>query len=128
MGFCTHRQCQRFLEDVLPFEHMLVGSEIQILKYYLDVSKKEQKRRLKDRHQDPLKQWKTSEADEVAVKNGTPIPDHWPPDQPAASLARAVNSLTFWMCTTAACAALLWLSSCRFSLSCSSDGVSATSL
>lgn len=68
MEFCTDREYECFMEDVLPFEHMLIGSGIQILKYYLDISKKEQKRRLKDRRQDPLKQWKTSPIDEVAVK------------------------------------------------------------
>jgi hypothetical protein len=44
-------------------------SGIQIIKYYLDVSKKEQKRRLRDRRRDPLKQWKTSPIDEVALKH-----------------------------------------------------------
>src|SRR3974390_703987 len=68
MKFCTGREYERFMEDVLPFEHMLIGSGIQIMKYYLDITKKEQKRRLKDRRQDPLKQWKTSPIDQVAVK------------------------------------------------------------
>src|SRR6266496_6028124 len=35
MKFCTKREYERFMEDVLPFEHMLIGSGIQILKYYL---------------------------------------------------------------------------------------------
>lgn len=47
---------------------MLIGSGIQIMKYYLDISKKEQKKRLKDRQNDPLKQWKNSPIDAVAVK------------------------------------------------------------
>jgi polyphosphate kinase 2 len=68
MGFCTAREYESFLEDVLPFEHMLVGAGIQILKYYLDISKKEQKKRLRDRRNDPLKQWKTSPIDKVALK------------------------------------------------------------
>ena len=54
MGFCTAHEYESFLEDVLPFEHMLVGAGIQILKYYLDISKKEQKKRLRDRRNDPL--------------------------------------------------------------------------
>ncbi len=58
MKFCTDQEYERFMEDVLPFEHMLIGSGIQIMKYYLDITKKEQKRRLKDRRHDPLKQWK----------------------------------------------------------------------
>lgn len=68
MGFCTRREYERFLEDVVPFEHMLIGAGIQIFKYYLDISKKEQKRRLRDRRHDPLKHWKTSPVDRVAVK------------------------------------------------------------
>jgi polyphosphate kinase 2 len=68
MGFCTDRQYSSFLEDVLPFEHMLIAAGIQIVKYYLDIDKKEQKKRLRDRRHDPLKQWKTSPIDEVALK------------------------------------------------------------
>jgi polyphosphate kinase 2 len=68
MGFCTAREYESFLEDVLPFEHMLVGAGIHILKYYLDISKKEQTKRLRDRRRDPLKQWKISPIDKVAVK------------------------------------------------------------
>jgi polyphosphate kinase 2 len=69
MGFCTDGEYESFLQDVVPFEHMLIGAGIQILKYYLDISKKEQKERLRDRRRDPLKQWKTSPIDEVAQKN-----------------------------------------------------------
>ncbi|KCZ97980.1 hypothetical protein HOC_20453, partial [Hyphomonas oceanitis SCH89] len=41
---------------------------IQILKYYLDISKPEQARRLADRDEDPLKQWKKSPIDAVALE------------------------------------------------------------
>jgi polyphosphate kinase 2 (PPK2 family) len=68
MKFCTTDEYESFLGEVLPFEHMLIGSGIQIMKYYLDVSKKEQKIRLEDRKTNPLKQWKTSPIDAVAVK------------------------------------------------------------
>ncbi len=69
MGFCTEHEAESFLDDVMPFENMLIASGIQILKYYLDISKKEQKRRLRDRRHDPLKQWKISPIDQVALKN-----------------------------------------------------------
>ncbi|MBX9945998.1 MAG: polyphosphate kinase 2, partial [Reyranella sp.] len=59
---------ERFLEDVLPFEHMLIGAGLQIIKYYLDINKEQQKKRLRSRRVDPLKQWKTSPVDEVALK------------------------------------------------------------
>lgn len=68
MEFCTDRERESFLQEVLPFEHMLIGSGIQILKYYLDISKKEQKKRLRSRRKDPLKQWKVSLIDDVALK------------------------------------------------------------
>jgi hypothetical protein len=45
MGFCTDSEYESFLQDVIPFEHMLIASGIQILKYYLDIGKKEQKKR-----------------------------------------------------------------------------------
>ena len=70
MKFCANSEYESFLEEVVPFEHMLIGSGIQIVKYYLDIGKKEQKKRLRDRRHDPLKKWKTSAIDEVAM-------DHW---------------------------------------------------
>jgi polyphosphate kinase 2 len=69
MEFCTDREYESFLEEVIPFEHMLINSGIQIVKYYLDIGKKEQKKRLQARRDDPLKQWKTSAIDEVAIKH-----------------------------------------------------------
>jgi polyphosphate kinase 2 (PPK2 family) len=39
------------------------------MKYYLDISKGEQKARLRDRKTDPLKQWKSSPIDAAAVKH-----------------------------------------------------------
>lgn len=68
MEFCTDREYESFLEEALPFEHMLIGAGIQIMKYYLDIGKKEQKKRLQARQDDPLKQWKTSAIDDVAIK------------------------------------------------------------
>jgi len=92
MGFCTDKQYQRFLEDVLPFEQMLTGAGIQIMKYYLDISKKEQKKRLRDRRHDPLKQWKISPLDEVALK-------HWDDYSEARDLmlARTSSPLSPWI-------------------------------
>ena len=69
MGFCTEEQVREFFESVVPFEAMLVGDGMALRKYYLDISKDEQKERLTDRADDPLKQWKTSSVDKVALKN-----------------------------------------------------------
>jgi polyphosphate kinase 2 len=69
MGFCTDREYHDFLEAVPGFEEMLVQSGIRLLKYYLDINKREQKKRLKERWQDPLKQWKISPIDKAAQKH-----------------------------------------------------------
>ncbi|NOT39529.1 MAG: polyphosphate kinase 2 [Alphaproteobacteria bacterium] len=68
MGFCTEAEHEEFMGSVSSFENMLVGSGVKLLKYYLDISKPEQKRRLKDRKTDPLKQWKVSPVDDQAIK------------------------------------------------------------
>ena len=69
MGFCTEKQVGEFFESVVPFEEMLVRDGIAMRKFYLDISKKEQKERLESRVDDPLKQWKTSSVDQAALEN-----------------------------------------------------------
>ena len=68
MGFCTQAQHDTFMNTVNEFESILVRSGISILKYYLDISKKEQAERLEAREDDPLKQWKISPIDQQAQK------------------------------------------------------------
>jgi polyphosphate kinase 2 len=68
MGFCTPEEYRQFMHDVPQFEQMLIGSGIFLLKYYLDISKDEQSKRLEDRLNDPLKQWKVSPIDAQATK------------------------------------------------------------
>ncbi|MEO8081162.1 MAG: polyphosphate kinase 2 [Caldimonas sp.] len=67
MGFCSKRQLAEFMHSVPRFEQMLVDSGTTLLKYYLDITKDEQKARLASRRRDPLKQWKSSPIDDVAV-------------------------------------------------------------
>ena len=69
MGFCSHDEHEEFMLSVPKFEEMLVNSGIRLLKYYLDIDKPEQKRRLAERERDPLTQWKTSPVDASAVKH-----------------------------------------------------------
>ena len=66
MSFCTEHQCKQFMGSVNEFEGLLVDDGIQIIKYYLDINKKEQAERLESRKTDPLKQWKISPIDEKA--------------------------------------------------------------
>lgn len=69
MKYCTRAEHAAFLEAVPGFERMLVRSGIHLLKYYLDISRTEQKRRLRERRRDPLKQWKLSPVDEAAQQH-----------------------------------------------------------
>ena len=69
MGFCTGKEYKSFFSEVESFENGLVEGGFIILKYYLDISKKKQKKRLDDRKKDPLKQWKISPIAEVAQKH-----------------------------------------------------------
>jgi len=68
MGFCTEDDYVRFLRDVDPFETLLVDDGLILLKYYLDLSRDEQARRLEERRTDPLKTWKISPIDAVALE------------------------------------------------------------
>lgn len=68
MGFCSDDEYHEFMETVIDFEQLLVRSGIRLFKYYLDISKSEQKKRLKDRKENPLKQWKMSPIDKSAQK------------------------------------------------------------
>src|SRR5664279_3790044 len=69
MGFCTHKQYKSFFSEVESFENGLIEGGFIILKYYLDISKGEQEKRLKEREEDPLKHWKIIPIDQVALKH-----------------------------------------------------------
>jgi len=68
MGFCTKDEYEQFMQEVPNFEHLLVHDGMIFTKYYLDITKEEQKKRLEDRKKDPLKQWKLSPIDMQAQK------------------------------------------------------------
>jgi polyphosphate kinase 2 len=63
MGFCTQDEYDEFMRTCPNFELSLVRSGITLIKYFLDVSDKEQERRFKARLNDPLRQWKLSPMD-----------------------------------------------------------------
>jgi polyphosphate kinase 2 (PPK2 family) len=63
MGFCPEDKARRFLELVPHFEGAIIEGGVQILKYFLDVSEKEQERRFRQRIDDPVRQWKLSPMD-----------------------------------------------------------------
>ncbi len=62
-GFCTPREHELFYQQVNEVEKMLVEDGVMIFKFYLNISKETQAKRLKDREDDPLKSWKLSELD-----------------------------------------------------------------
>ena len=63
MGFCTEKQHKDFLEICPKFERHIVDSGIRLIKYWLEVGNKEQKRRFEARIDDRLRQWKLSNID-----------------------------------------------------------------
>jgi len=62
-GFCTRAQHEHFYAQVNGLEEMLVDDGILFFKFYLNISKKTQQNRIKDRENDPLKSWKLSDLD-----------------------------------------------------------------
>jgi len=63
MGFCSKAQHRRFLVVCPEFERYVVDDGIKLIKYWLEVSESEQKRRFEARITDPLRQWKLSPTD-----------------------------------------------------------------
>ena len=63
MGFCTDDQYEQFLALCPPFEKHMVNNGLILVKFWLEVSNKEQERRFRARIDDPLRQWKLSVMD-----------------------------------------------------------------
>jgi polyphosphate kinase 2 len=63
MGFCSKAEHQRFLKVCPEFELYMVDDGILLVKFWLEVSDTEQKRRFNARIDDPLRQWKLSPTD-----------------------------------------------------------------
>ncbi len=63
MGFCSKEEHRRFLELCPVIEKYMVDGGIILIKFWLEVSNKEQKRRFQARITDPLRQWKLSPMD-----------------------------------------------------------------
>jgi len=69
MGFCTDEEYERFLKLVPNVEReLIVENGIILLKYFLDVSQDEQRRRFEARITDPAKHWKLSPMDTESVR------------------------------------------------------------
>jgi polyphosphate kinase len=63
MGFCSKEQHRSFLELCPNVERYVTNGGIKLIKFWLEVSDHEQKRRFEARITDPLRQWKLSAMD-----------------------------------------------------------------
>ena len=63
MGFCSNDEYLEFMRQCPEFERHLVHSGVHLIKFWFSVSRKEQRRRFKERKNHPLKQWKLSPID-----------------------------------------------------------------
>jgi polyphosphate kinase len=68
MGFCSDEQYEHFLKLAPAVEREIVSNGIILLKYFLDVSQDEQRRRFEARIDDPIKHWKLSPMDVESVR------------------------------------------------------------
>jgi len=67
MGFCTDSEYEEFMRQAPEFERHLVRSGLHLIKFWFSVSRKEQRRRFKEREAHPLKQWKLSPIDKASL-------------------------------------------------------------
>lgn len=63
MGFCTKEQYELFLKQAPVFEQMLLEDGIILIKFWFSINITEQKVRIEDRINNPLKVWKLSTVD-----------------------------------------------------------------
>ena len=63
MGFCTDDEYLEFMRQAPEFERNLVRSGLHLIKFWFSVSRREQRRRFRERKSHPLKQWKLSPVD-----------------------------------------------------------------
>ena len=66
-GFCTQEQHDHFYRQVNGVEEMLIDDGVLIFKFYLNITQETEKKRLKDRENDPLKGWKLSKLDYLSL-------------------------------------------------------------
>ncbi|MCB9297519.1 MAG: polyphosphate kinase 2 [Lewinellaceae bacterium] len=67
-GFCTPDEYNRFMNEVNHFEEMLIGDGIRLLKFYLSISRDEQKRRIEAVRKNALRRWELTPVDLAALK------------------------------------------------------------
>lgn len=68
MDFCEPNEYLEFMRQTPDLERMLARSGIRLYKYWFSVTSEEQGVRFKKRETDPLKQWKLSPIDKLAMQ------------------------------------------------------------
>ena len=68
MNFCTDAEYEQFMRVIPSLEREIINNGIILLKYFLDVSQAEQRRRFEARISDPVKHWKLSPMDTESVR------------------------------------------------------------
>jgi PPK2 family polyphosphate:nucleotide phosphotransferase len=63
LGLAPRKVCRQRFQQIIDFERMLVENGVLVLKFYLHISRDEQKARFKERLANPKKNWKFSHAD-----------------------------------------------------------------
>lgn len=66
-SFCTKDQHETFMKQVNQLEHLLIDDGIILIKFFLNISKKEQEKRLNNRSGDEMKQYKIGGLDKQAI-------------------------------------------------------------
>ena len=67
-GFCTQKEYTIFMNQVNDFERMIIESGIILIKIYFSISKDEQAKRFEDIKASPIKKWKFSAVDQMALE------------------------------------------------------------
>ncbi|WP_353164780.1 polyphosphate kinase 2 [Empedobacter brevis] len=65
-GFCSDEQYTKFIKQVVEVEQLLQDDGIILVKLFLSISKEEQAKRLQERKENELKQWKLGALDQKA--------------------------------------------------------------
>jgi polyphosphate kinase 2 (PPK2 family) len=64
----TRKECKQAYRDIVDFERNLADDGTLILKFFLHISKKEQKKRFKQLSKDPLNAWRVTDEDRANHK------------------------------------------------------------
>jgi PPK2 family polyphosphate:nucleotide phosphotransferase len=81
--------CKHRYEEIVDWERMLVANHVVVLKFFLHLSREEQAERLRERLQNPKKQWKFSAGDLV-------VREQW--KEYAAAYEEAINATSHPAC------------------------------